>query len=397
MFIEALRKIGLKLFVIELFEYIFLIVVYAILQLLFILKRRRIEAILLVKPEGIGDLVIFSTVLPDIRMFYSGKKIVLVVRKEAKELFEYCPYVDEVIGINHERYLKNLLYRTKIFHALISLKPEVSFYPTYSRGYVGEQLAILNGAKCKYAVRDSNRKRYNVFYTSLIPISETLSEIDRYRKFYTNLHISSDKIHPTELWFFEKDKDRVNTLLRKYNINDKQFIVLFPGARYRIRCWQTSKFLELINQIAKDLPAFLFVVAGSEKDKIHYERIRSKLNPILEERFLDLTGKTNLRELGILLNRAALYIGTETSALHIAVAVGTSTICIMGGGHFGRFFPYGDLKKNRIVSHYMDCYGCNWNCIDKGAMHHGAKCIRMIKVADVYNEFKSLFIGIGTQ
>jgi len=394
--LNVIRKTGMKLFVRELFEYIYVVIVYVALRMLFMLKHRRLEAVLLVKPEGIGDLVIFSTVLPDVRMFYSEKKIVLVVRQEAKELFEYCPYVDEVIGIDYERYLNNLLYRAKVFHSLISLRPEVSFYPAYSRGYVGEQLALLSGAKFKYAVRHSNRNRYNVFYTTLVSISATLSEINKYRKFFAKLQISSAKIHPAELWFLEKDQDTVNKLLRKHGIDDKQFIILFPGARYRIRCWQTSKFLELINQIAKDFPKLVFVVAGAEKDNVHYERMRSELNPILEERFLDFTGKTNLRELGILLNRATVYIGTETSALHMAVAVGTSTVCIMGGGHFGRFFPYGDLKKNRIVYHYMYCYGCNWRCIYNSAMYDGARCVRRIDVDDVYNEFKSVFMGIET-
>jgi len=389
--LQVIRKTGLKLFVRELFEYVFIVVVYAGLRMLFMFKHRRLETVLLVEPEGIGDLVIFSTVLPDIRMSYSDKKIVLVVRQEAKELFEYCPYVDEVIGIDYERYLNNLLYRMKVLNSLMSLSPEIAFYPSHTRGYVGEQLTILSGAKYKYAVMHLKRYRYNILYTTLVPVSAKLPEIDKYRNFFAEVGRSSDKIHPTELWFSEQDYDVVNTLLQEHGIEDKQFIILFPGARYGIRCWQTSNFLELINQIAKDFPKLVFVVAGAEKDKVHYERMRSELNPILEERFLDFTGKTNLRELGILLNRATVYIGAETSALHMAVAVGTPTVCIMGGGHFGRFFPYGDLKKNRIVYHHMDCYGCNWRCIYNGAMNDGAQCIRRINVDDVYNEFKSLW------
>ena len=394
--VRIIKKTGLKLFVREMFEYIFLVIVYTILRMLFMFNPRRLEAVLLIKPEGIGDLVIFSTVLPDIKRFYSDKKIVLVVRQEVKELFEYCPYVDEVIGIDYERYLNNLLYRAKVLYSLISLRPEESFYPAYSRGYDGEQLALLSGAKRKYAIKHLNRNKYNIFYTTLVPISEALPEIDKHRKFFAKLQISSDKIHPTEIWFSEKDQDTVTTLLRKHGIGNKRFIILFPGARYRIRCWQTSKFLELINRIVKDFPKLVLVVAGAEKDKVHYESMRSELNPILVERFMDLTGKTNLRELGVLLSRAAVYIGTETGALHMAVAVGTPTVCIVGGGHFGRFFPYGDLNKNKIIYHRMDCYGCNWECRFNNAMYDGASCIKAIKVDNVYKEVKSHLKKIET-
>jgi len=394
--LHVIRKTGLKLFIRELFEYIFLVIAYAFLRMLFMFKHRRLEAVLLLKPEGIGDLVIFTAVLPDIRVFYGEKKIVLVVRQEARELFEQCPYVDEVIGIDYERYLNNLLYRMKVLHSLFSLRPEVSFYPAYSRGYVGEQLALLSGAKFKYAVRHSNRNRYNIFYTMLFPISEALPEIDKYRKFFAKLKISSPKIHPTELWFSEKDRDAVNSLLQRHGIADRQFIILFPGARYRIKCWQASKFSELVSHIARDFPELVFVVAGDEKDRVHYENLRSELNLIPDKKIIDFTGETNLRELGILIGMAKVYIGADTGALHMAVAVGTPTVCIMGGGHFGRFFPYGDLKKNRIVYHHMDCYGCNWMCIYDGAMYNGARCIRRINVDNVYNEFKNLFMGIET-
>jgi len=53
----------------------------------------------------------------------------------------------------------------------------------------------------------------------------------------------------------------------------------------------------------------------------------------------------------------------------------------MGGGHFGRFFPYGNLKKNRVVYRKMDCFACNWQC-----KFSTVKCIEEISVDLVWQE-----------
>lgn len=41
-----------------------------------------------------------------------------------------------------------------------------------------------------------------------------------------------------------------------------------------------------------------------------------------------------------MLSNAVMLLSNDTSAIHIAAAVGTKTICITKGVHFGRFVPY---------------------------------------------------------
>ena len=35
-------------------------------------------------------------------------------------------------------------------------------------------------------------------------------------------------------------------------------------------------------------------------------------------------------------------------------------VVIVGGGHFGRFFPYSSLTS--IVCLPLECFDCNWHC-----------------------------------
>jgi ADP-heptose:LPS heptosyltransferase len=78
-----------------------------------------------------------------------------------------------------------------------------------------------------------------------------------------------------------------------------------------------------------------------------------------------LSGKTTLQELAELIRGAEILISNETSAVHIAAAVGTNSVCILGGGHFGRFLPYPKHVKGArpiVADKYMPCFNCNWKC-----------------------------------
>ena len=67
---------------------------------------------------------------------------------------------------------------------------------------------------------------------------------------------------------------------------------------------------------------------------------------------------------------ADFTLSNDTAASHITVAVRTPSVCLLGGGHFGRFQPYqveemqaGDSTiLPKVVSMPMDCFNCNWIC-----------------------------------
>ncbi len=77
---------------------------------------------------------------------------------------------------------------------------------------------------------------------------------------------------------------------------------------------------------------------------------------------------------------------------YLAIAVGTPVICILGGGHFDRFFPYGNPDTNRyIADDSATCRGDGWKCsmnLKKGEI---APCIRNISVDDAKREIEALF------
>jgi ADP-heptose:LPS heptosyltransferase len=90
-------------------------------------------------------------------------------------------------------------------------------------------------------------------------------------------------------------------------------------------------------------------------------------------------------------------VSSETSAVHIAIAVNTPAICILGGAYYGRFLPYPELPKQRIVletvSYSMPCYGCNGECIYPLKKDESAPCITNVSVDAVWEKVKPLLIN----
>lgn len=77
---------------------------------------------------------------------------------------------------------------------------------------------------------------------------------------------------------------------------------------------------------------------------------------------ISVAGRTTVRELAALVEACDLYLGAETGAAHMAAAVGTPAVVVLGGGHFGRFSPYPHADSVRVVYNRLPCYGCDWVC-----------------------------------
>ena len=100
---------------------------------------------------------------------------------------------------------------------------------------------------------------------------------------------------------------------------------------------------------------------------------------------------TNLAELAELLRSAELLISNETSAVHIAVAVSTPSVCVLGGGHYGRFMPYpSDIAGGMsvVAIHKMPCFNCNWHCTQPHSAGGPVPCISNVTVQSVLEQIE---------
>lgn len=346
-------------------------------------------SVLIIRGDGgIGDFVLFLPSLRALRRHYTGSKISLLVGGESAGLASVFAGVDEVISFDVRRYGLDLAYRIRLTQRLRNRQFDAALNPIYSREPLTDELLYCSGAKERIAFEgnldniDARTKAANNAYcTRIIPSSAgLLHELVRNREFVerlTGAPSPAEDFRP-RLRLSESLVGDAAALLRSRGLDPQKdlIVVMFPGALNAIKMWPAERFAQLADHITANYGARI-LLCGSTSDRERGERICA----LTSAPPASVIGDTTLPELAAVLRLSSLYVGNDSGPLHIAAAVDTPTVCILGGGHFGRFLPYGDSNKHRTVYKEMSCYHCNWNCI-----HETVRCVQEISCDDVWRE-----------
>jgi len=339
--------------------------------------------ILILRPDNIGDVILFSGTLKHFRAFFKNDHLVLAVQKHIVNLVELCPHVDEVISVDSLNYFKEykesrnskvnrVKYYLKSFvrKGRKSVQFDQIIYPLRSpQVWHLELIRFLRVKEVSGIIGcDVNLRKYK-FKKELKPevlfkTKLNITGLDPWRHellttfdFLNNLGMSIPSIDfiVPEFWLSQDEVDP----LEKLKSSKRQIIGLFPGAQATYRQWDQKNYSILFERI--NIPVD-FVIFGSASERDLALQIEKSYKKKDGGTILNLVGKTTLRELIKGIKSCDLFIGMETAGLHIAIANGVKTIGIVGGGHFDRFVPWGDQEKNTILTKRLDCFHCNWSC-----------------------------------
>jgi ADP-heptose:LPS heptosyltransferase len=357
-------------------------------------SRRRI---LIMRKDGLGDCIIFYPTLKAYREYYKNDEITLVFPTYFKDLAPLLlpNPVDKIIWFDHKKFGSSIKYRRQFLLDLKRGGYGTFIYPVFSRETIGFFMMKMTGAREKISFdgdisghgRDSE-KRGLLKYTRLIRPPESMkSEIIRDAFFAQTI-----TGHKVPIIFPTIDIKRLNDTLaselaKKNNLYEKKYIVMFPGAGAHYRIWMKENFAAILDYF--DSKGFKIVLCGSSKE---HELVKGIIAEAKSgSRALDLAGQTDLATLSHILAKSFCYFGSDTGILHLAVAVGTPAIAIVGMGGLDRFFPYGDLRRNRAVYDKTHAYPTgNWTDAHLLAQHEIHPSIRNITVDDAKREIDSL-------
>ena len=357
------------------------------------------KRILIVRTDGIGDFVIFTAVLEEYLKIFPDHQIDLICRKDTFSLVKNIPFVRKVRTIRLWGYAtkKYYLFLPYIIIRALFMKYDKVIYPLYFRRKEGDVFIRFIRAKEKIAFDNicsigscGSRKGWDRVYTKIIVSDKKeRSEFARNIEFIEKLGWKGEPgALRTKVCMNSTAVSEYNKLADKYDLEEGKYIVICPSARLFVRCWLPEKWVELINRIIKQNSRHKILLVGARKDVIHIKKIVKKFGDDFPGNVSVVCNQVSLTGLGLLVKNAKFLVGIDSAPVHIAAAVGTPNISIIGGGQFGKgqehgtFYPYGDLNINNIVVHKMDCFGCDWNCI-----YGDFRCINDISVDEVWSNY----------
>lgn len=314
------------------------------------------KRLLIIRVDGIGDYILFRNYLSSLKASprFANHRFTLLGNEAFKTLVEEydANVIDDFIWVNPDIFFDtaNQTLKIKLAFQLKLRCFDIAINPTHSRIWQIDEFISRAGAKKIIGSKGDDSNNYNTkkyvtsskFYTKLINVPDTSHfEFFRNRAFIQQLTGESGK--EVEL--------KLPSDVKRYLEQVK--VIIFPGARYQFRRWSTIKFSSVIREINQksNLP-LRFFIAGSNDEKYLSEEILGQLGKDIQ--VTDLTGLLTLPQLVDHIKGAHLLVSNETSAIHIAAAVGTTAICISNGNHFGRFNPYPVTIAPGIFTFYPD-------------------------------------------
>jgi lipopolysaccharide heptosyltransferase II len=181
-----------------------------------------------------------------------------------------------------------------------------------------------------------------VFYTDRVDCSwESDHAVERYLKITDALGCPGDRV---EFPFAVDDDDR--QFIANLIPRDLRYAVLMPGTLWETKRWPAEKFAALVQPL-KNLTGLQCVVTGGPNETALAAQIPAHY---------DLTGKTDLRQMIALLERADLVIAADTGPMHIAAALGKPLVTPYGPTDAVRTGPF--ARQDSVIRLDIPCSPC---------------------------------------
>jgi ADP-heptose:LPS heptosyltransferase len=356
--------------------------------------RQNSRKALIVRLDAIGDFVLWLNAAEALASHFkaAGTSTVLVANSAWADWARAMQLFDEIIPVHIKRFENDFRYRYQLTRQIRASGYSSAIEPTYSRvWWAGDSIVRVSGAPERtgsvseyrgWRTRISDR-----WFTRLLP-AEAVDKMELIRNAEFVRKFSNTEFRATVPQFkpgaFAPDEPFQAVSA------GSPYYVLFPGASWSGRRWPIANFCRIAERIWAET-GWLGVIAGAPADaSLGRELCDGASVPLL-----DWTGRTSLAQLASLIGGARLLVSNETSATHIAAATSVPSVCILGGGHYGRFLPYqveqgSQASMPRPVSHKMPCFGCNWNCIYHPAEGTPAPCIEGVTLESIWLEIHSI-------
>lgn len=319
-----------------------------------------VKRILWVRTDSIGDNILAMAMLPSLRDNYPNAEITVLCQQHIVELYEACPLVNRVIGFNRLKALQDDAYRTEMLGTIQAVGADLALNPVYSREPLTDLFTAASGARQRFALEGNlcnisavDRERNNRLYTGVLSSEgENKTELERHKDFLRGLGTANPRLE-LSFWVTQDDMAFAKRLFRDHGLTSEKTVALFAGAQHAVRLYDHyGTALADICQ-ANDFAVLALGAAGDQGiNQLNLDAIGTRV--------VNLSGALTLRQSAALLSLCRLAVGAETGLAHMACAVETPNVILLGGGHFGRFMPYSPLTS--IVALPLECYGCNWQC-----------------------------------
>lgn len=299
--------------------------------------------ILVWKLSALGDVVLSVPSLRAIRNKYRNAHISLAVGRSAYEIVARCPYVNDIVIFDPKKKGRGLILQWRFARRLAAGAYDLSIDLQNTRTthllswLAGIPVRVGYYRKCGWCLNHPVR----LPKVAMAPIAHQHHLLREYG-------IPADG-ETLEIWPSALDHQRAEELL---GAASHPLVGIHPGGsrRWKTKRWDLERWIRLTDILVRK--GVKVVVVGGPEEKELGECFRRSVSP----EPLILLGQTNLIELACLIQRCDVFLAHDSASLHLAAAVGTTTVALFGPTDPRRHVP--PTLIGQVIKKDLFCSPC---------------------------------------
>ena len=299
--------------------------------------KRKITKVLILRFSSIGDIVLCSPVIRNIKK-QTGAEVHFLTKKRFSDLVSHNPYIDKLWTFEKE-----------VDEVLAALKKEpydliIDLHKNLRSVRVRKSLGVKAISFDKI-----NFEKWLIVYLKINRLPNK-HLVDRYMEsMAASLPILDDGLGMD--FFYEISLEKKNASLGL----TQNYIVIVLGATY----FTKRVPRHLIEQILSDFPNEQIVLVGGDDVKELGVSLAATHNHVR-----NLTGQLSLQGSAAVIDKSAVVISGDTGMMHIAAALQKPIVSIWGSTFlgFGMYPYYGVKNENKNISievKHLKCRPCS--------------------------------------
>ena len=333
------------------------------------IDKRKVKRILCIKLRGIGDVVLSTNVIKNLRINFPEAKIDFLTEPPSRSILEFNPDINEILFYRKkEKYgsaaiIKEVMKRQYDLVIDLYSNPRTALitflsFAIYRAGFPYKGRAYAYNLKGPLGRKD--------FHSAELHL-ELLKEIGLTADF-KELFIAQN---PADVEFAEQ-------YFKNEFYSSKAVIGISPSGGWASKKCDPVKFAEIADRIAQTYNTEFLVVWGPDDLKEAEEicrlmKAKSRLAPA-----------TQIGQMMTLMQKCSLVVANDSGPMHFAAASGVPVLSIHGPTNPRMQGPYGK-KHEWIWKDELDCIECN--LLDCPKNH---ECFLQLDVEKVLNKIEIL-------
>jgi lipopolysaccharide heptosyltransferase I len=343
--------------------------------------------ILIVKLSAIGDVIHTLPALNAVRKQYPDAHITWLVEEAAAVLLEGHEALDRVIVSKRKHWIRDLgTFRRNhavreicgFIRKLRDTKYDMilDFQALFKSGVL---IGLARGGRKIGFDKGMEHQEYSYIFLNerVPPVDMEVHALTRGMMLLESIGIQFREV-VFNLPVSDQDRNIANDLLMQHGIKTPELLVAInPMAKWETKLWDNLKFSNLADRLIEQANADV-IFTGSQEDSEAIEDIISNM----KSEAANLSGKTDLKTLAALYEKASIVVSTDTGPMHLAAAIGTPVVALFGSTAPWRTGPFG--ASHKITRANLECSPCfkrQCNTID---------CMKQISVQQVMDAINSI-------